>query len=76
MFLLGDTANHPVLLVEDGWTNVLDDNFAAAADSRRRLADSIRTAGAIAIGAHFPAVEGGRINGSDSVTRVWAPIIE
>ncbi|MFI6309622.1 MBL fold metallo-hydrolase [Nocardia fusca] len=74
VLLLGDTAHHPVLLVEDGWTDRLDEDRAAAARARDRLAQEMERTGAIGLGAHFPGTQGGRIIRDKQGARQWQPI--
>jgi glyoxylase-like metal-dependent hydrolase (beta-lactamase superfamily II) len=74
VLLLGDTAHHPALLVEDGWTDRLDEDRAAAARARDRLAQEMERTGAIGLGAHFPGIQGGRIIRDKQGARQWQPI--
>ncbi|KUI29286.1 MBL fold metallo-hydrolase [Mycobacterium sp. GA-2829] len=73
VLLLGDTAHHPVLLVEDGWTDRLDENPAEAARARVRVAEEMERTNAVGLGAHFPGVRGGRITRDASGKRQWRP---
>jgi glyoxylase-like metal-dependent hydrolase (beta-lactamase superfamily II) len=72
--LLGDTAHHPALLVEDGWADHSDDDPVEAARSRDRLADELERTGALGLGAHFPGVRGGWITRDTLGKRQWQPV--
>lgn len=71
--LLGDTAHHPLLLVEDGWTARLDENPVEGARARARVVDEMERTGAVAFGAHFPGGRGGRITRNRDGRRFWMP---
>ena len=71
VLLLGDTAHHPVLLVEDGWTDRLDDDPAGAARARAHLVEEMERTGAVGFGAHFPGGRGGRITRHGHGGRAW-----
>jgi glyoxylase-like metal-dependent hydrolase (beta-lactamase superfamily II) len=71
VLLLGDTAHHPALLVEDGWTDHADDDHTCAARARGQLGAEMERTGAIAFGAHFPDGKGGRITRDSQGTRTW-----
>jgi glyoxylase-like metal-dependent hydrolase (beta-lactamase superfamily II) len=71
VLLLGDTAHHPVLLVEEGWTDRLDEDPVGAARSRADLVEEMERTAALAFGAHFPGGRGGRIIRSRNGRRAW-----
>ncbi|BBZ11315.1 MBL fold metallo-hydrolase [Mycobacterium branderi] len=71
VLLLGDTAHHPVLLVEDGWTVRLDEDRMQAARARARVVEEMERTGAVAFGAHFPGGRGGRITRDKYGKRSW-----
>lgn len=74
VLLLGDTAHHPVQLVEDGWRDRLDEDHAEAARARNRVAEEMERTGAIGVGAHFPGGRGGRITRNAIGARLWHAI--
>ncbi|MQY31841.1 MBL fold metallo-hydrolase [Nocardia aurantia] len=74
VILLGDTAHHPLLLIESGWTSQLDEDRVEAARARHQLAEELERSGALAFGAHFPDNRAGRIvRDGDGLLR-WRPV--
>ncbi|KUI29290.1 MBL fold metallo-hydrolase [Mycobacterium sp. GA-2829] len=74
VLLLGDTAHHPVLLVEEDWFDNLDEDRDEAARARARIAEEIVRRDAVGIGAHFPGGRGGRIVVDSNGERRWMPV--
>lgn len=73
-FLLGNTSHHPVLLVEDGWTDHFDADRDRARRVRADLADELEATNTPAVGAHFDGLRFGRVvRGRDGVRR-WDPV--
>ncbi|WP_067659544.1 MBL fold metallo-hydrolase [Nocardia harenae] len=74
VLLLGDTAHHPVLLVEDGWTDKADEDHGEATRARHSVAEEMERTGAVGWGAHFPGGRGGRVTRRADGRRVWIPL--
>ncbi|EFC85782.1 MBL fold metallo-hydrolase [Parafrankia sp. EUN1f] len=72
--LLGDTAYHPVLLVEGGWSSHADLDHAGAARSRETVADEAERSGALLFGAHFPGGAPGRVVRDGAGRRQWCSV--
>lgn len=71
LLLLGDTAHHPVQLVQDGWRDRFDEDPTEAARARNRVAEEMERTGAVGVGAHFPGGRGGRITRNAEGARSW-----
>jgi len=74
VMLLGDTAHHPLLLLENDWANHSDVDHVQAARSRDLIAAELERSGALAFGAHFPGSAGGRIVRDSEGQRRWRPV--
>ena len=52
-FITGDMTHHPVQWAEPDWKLVSDSDSAAAAATRRRIADELAGTSMLVIGTHF-----------------------
>ncbi len=59
--LIGDVAHHPAQLQETAWGPRFDEDSAAAAATRRRVAERLEAEAPLVIAGHFPAPGFGRV---------------
>ncbi len=67
-FITGDMTHHPVQWAEPGWRMPADSDSAAAAATRRRIADSLADTPVLVIGTHYaPPCAGHLVRGERGV---------
>ncbi len=67
-FITGDMTHHPVQWAEPDWTMNADSDSAAAAATRRRMAESFADTCVLVIGTHYaPPCAGHRVRGEQGV---------
>jgi glyoxylase-like metal-dependent hydrolase (beta-lactamase superfamily II) len=67
-FITGDITHHPVQWAEPDWTMPADSDSAAAAATRRRMADALADSSTLVIGTHYaPPCAGHLVRGDQGV---------